>query len=257
MLLRRITKHVTEQNWFAVILDLLIVVFGVFIGMQVTNWNADNAGEKQATILLNRIYNDLQNDILSINAELEYQAVVRNYAVTAVKALNNKDAVSFEQFVIGAYQASQINPAWSYRATYNEMLSTGQINLIENETLKALIFGYFSSDFATTQYLLKIAPYREYIRGKMPMYLQDEIKDQCNDITIKVANTFGAKLPSTCSLDISEEALNQAAEFLHSQPDMLFHLQFQIAVNDTKVSNLQNYAAESKSLMKAIKAYQE
>mgnify|MGYP006945881056 FL=1 len=102
------------------------MVFGVFIGMQVTNWNAENAGEKQATVLLNRIYNDLQNDVLAINTELEYQAVVRNYAITAVNALNNKDVVSDEQFVIGAYQASQQNGVWSNRATYDEMQSTGQ-----------------------------------------------------------------------------------------------------------------------------------
>jgi hypothetical protein len=39
MLLRRITKDVTDQNWFAVFIDFLIVVVGVFIGIQVANWN--------------------------------------------------------------------------------------------------------------------------------------------------------------------------------------------------------------------------
>jgi len=39
MLLRRMTKHVQDQNWFAVLLDFLIVVIGVFVGLQVANWN--------------------------------------------------------------------------------------------------------------------------------------------------------------------------------------------------------------------------
>ena len=39
MLLRRISKHVTDQNWFAVFIDFLIVVVGVFIGIQIGNWN--------------------------------------------------------------------------------------------------------------------------------------------------------------------------------------------------------------------------
>ena len=38
MILRRITSHLKDQNWFAVCLDLSIVV-GVFIGIQVANWN--------------------------------------------------------------------------------------------------------------------------------------------------------------------------------------------------------------------------
>ena len=45
MILRRITEHVKAQNWFAVGLDFLIVVVGVFIGIQVSNWNAARSDE--------------------------------------------------------------------------------------------------------------------------------------------------------------------------------------------------------------------
>ena len=40
MILRRLTEHVKAQNWFAVAIDFVIVVLGVFIGIQVSNWNA-------------------------------------------------------------------------------------------------------------------------------------------------------------------------------------------------------------------------
>lgn len=39
MILRSVTKHVRDQNWVAVGIDFLIVVVGVFIGIQVANWN--------------------------------------------------------------------------------------------------------------------------------------------------------------------------------------------------------------------------
>ena len=39
MLLRRITEHVKEQNWFAVALDFFIVLAGLLIAFQITNWN--------------------------------------------------------------------------------------------------------------------------------------------------------------------------------------------------------------------------
>ncbi len=256
MILRSVTKHVTDQNWFAVFLDLLIVVFGVFIGIQVANWNEARAGEKQAEVLLHRIYADVNSDILSVNAELEYQAAVRNYAMTAVDALNGVNDVSDEQFVIGAYQATQINNAWSNRATYNEMVSTGQINLIKNEDLKSKIFGYFAVDFSTTPQVIKVAPYREFIRGHMPVAIQDAIKAQCGDLVIVVANTFASALPLNCDLNFSDEVLSDAAGLLRSLPDMLYKLQFQIAVNDTKVFNYESLVKESEKLMAAIKAYQ-
>lgn len=51
MLLRRITKHITDQNWFAVFIDfLIVVVVGLFIGLQVNNWNENRKnGEIAAT----------------------------------------------------------------------------------------------------------------------------------------------------------------------------------------------------------------
>ena len=39
MILRRIKAHVEKENWFAVGIDFAIVVIGVFIGLQVANWN--------------------------------------------------------------------------------------------------------------------------------------------------------------------------------------------------------------------------
>ncbi len=45
MLLRRMTKHVKDQNWFAVALDFFIVVSGILIAFQITNWSQAQ-GEK-------------------------------------------------------------------------------------------------------------------------------------------------------------------------------------------------------------------
>lgn len=47
MILRRVIDHVKHQNWTAVALDFVIVVVGVFIGLQVQDWSADRA-EKEA-----------------------------------------------------------------------------------------------------------------------------------------------------------------------------------------------------------------
>ena len=52
MLLRRITKHVQNQNWFAVVIDFLIVVVGVFIGIQVANLNAVKQADNKEAVKL-------------------------------------------------------------------------------------------------------------------------------------------------------------------------------------------------------------
>jgi len=58
MLLRRVIEHVKHQNWTAVALDFVIVVMGVFIGIQVSNWNEARADHEEGRQLLTRLYEE-------------------------------------------------------------------------------------------------------------------------------------------------------------------------------------------------------
>ncbi|NVJ65942.1 MAG: hypothetical protein HWE16_05585 [Gammaproteobacteria bacterium] len=60
MLLRRITQHIKNQNWFAVFIDFVIVVVGVFIGIQVANWNEERADRVLEAQFLKRLYEDTE-----------------------------------------------------------------------------------------------------------------------------------------------------------------------------------------------------
>ena len=59
MLLRSLTKHVREQNWFAVALDFLIVVAGILIAFQITNWSEEQSEHTE----LARTETALQNEL--------------------------------------------------------------------------------------------------------------------------------------------------------------------------------------------------
>ena len=45
MAIRRFRQHISDHNWFAVAVDLAIVVVGVFLGIQASNWNAAVSSE--------------------------------------------------------------------------------------------------------------------------------------------------------------------------------------------------------------------
>jgi len=70
MILRRFTKHVTDPNWFAVGLDVLVVITGIFLGMQVTEWNEVRKKEVLEDQYLVRLQSDLQDDIASFEYAL-------------------------------------------------------------------------------------------------------------------------------------------------------------------------------------------
>lgn len=71
MLLRRITEHVKSQNWFAVGLDFLIVVVGVFIGLQAANWNAARTDAIREQEIFADLLEDLQADQGSLSTSLQ------------------------------------------------------------------------------------------------------------------------------------------------------------------------------------------
>ena len=70
MLLRRITEHVKAQNWFAVFLDLVIVVIGVFMGIQVSSWNDTQSSRAELRTSLERLDKEVSQNIGLIDAVL-------------------------------------------------------------------------------------------------------------------------------------------------------------------------------------------
>lgn len=59
MILRRIIRHFRNQEWTAVALDFLIVMVGVFIGIQVSNWNDARKDRADEAIVLSSLHDEV------------------------------------------------------------------------------------------------------------------------------------------------------------------------------------------------------
>lgn len=138
MILRRITEHVKAQNWTAVALDFVIVVVGVFVGIQVSNWNDANTERADAENLLIRLHEEI-NALLDIQKG-EYEThLPRAEALSAVhpllfdaapgRALTNKEC--------GAIGISHWLPAPTDELPIlEEAIATGQFDLISDDAIK-------------------------------------------------------------------------------------------------------------------------
>ena len=62
MKLRRVIVHMRRQDWPAIVIDLVIVVAGVFIGMQVSNWNTERETQARAQVFGERLHLTLQGE---------------------------------------------------------------------------------------------------------------------------------------------------------------------------------------------------
>ncbi len=51
MILRRVIENIREQSWTAIAIDFVIVVVGVFLGIQGSNWNTAQAEKARERLL--------------------------------------------------------------------------------------------------------------------------------------------------------------------------------------------------------------
>ena len=84
MVIRRIREHVATHNWFAVAVDLGIVVAGVFLGTQVSNWNEARIDRDRGENYSVRLIEELRTTEQSMRGIKLYYADARGHALAAL-----------------------------------------------------------------------------------------------------------------------------------------------------------------------------
>ncbi len=146
MLLRSVITHVRMQNWTAILIDLLIVVFGVFIGIQVANWNEDRMARQRERIYLTELRSDF-NSILerSESGMAMYEnnvAVIRVFR-ECIQVLQQGDdsrdwqpiAADMSEMMAGRVPAGR-------SPFYAEMMASGQLAVLGNRDLRRELAAY-------------------------------------------------------------------------------------------------------------------
>ena len=136
MILRRAAEHLKQQHWTAFAIELVIVVLGVFIGMQASNWNQDRATNQQSAVFTERLKADLRDEDWGYQLLIAYNGEVLANANQAVNALDGTAAMSDEALLVSAYRATQYKQRVRRRSTYDELISTGTIGLIRDQSLR-------------------------------------------------------------------------------------------------------------------------
>lgn len=215
MLLRRIIEHVKAQNWTAIAIDFVIVVVGVFIGIQVSNWNDERKDASRTQSYYNRLIADLESERRALLARIDYMSVTETYGLSALAALKNPAEMRTSGFLIAAYQVSQI---WTYsvqRATYDEILASGIAEAIPDLELRTRLANVFLNAEAMRQVIVTSTPYRQQIRSFLPNDIQGPIREHCSDDYIPTEGSLLILvLPKSCALEFRDSQIVAAIDLL-------------------------------------------
>ena len=148
MLLRRYMEHLRDQNWTAVWLDLVVVVLGIFLGMQVTQWSHDRADRQQEKIHLERLEQALDSNVDQLEKAIALQSALLENHARVIDLLKKGSWIETEdQFV-----RDNIVKITFWRAidfdlgVITSLTSSGEINLIQNTDVQEAAFRILASD---------------------------------------------------------------------------------------------------------------
>lgn len=255
MVIGRIRQHTAHHNWFAVGVDLLIVVIGVFLGMQASNWNEARVERQQGQSYRARLIEDLRTNESDFQQRRAYYLQVRRHALAALAVLEQPSRPAGEQFLIDAYQATQIIPRTLSRFTYDEMIAVGGVDQIGDAGLRTKVKNFYAGIETAETTLRATPPYREHFRRVMPYEAQQRVRTRCREILGTAPSGEQMNLlPSSCELGLNPASLAKAVARIRSSPGLTGDLTRCLIDLDLKLDLFDLYEGRARTLRQNLEA---
>ena len=229
MLLSSVTKHVKDQNWFAVIVDFFIVVVGVFVGLQVTNWNDSLTDQEVGNEYIQRIHRDINTDIESYELRMRFWNQVLDYGSIGLAYIEdegedeNEEAskLSNWEVLLAFFQASQIWEFSTANATFSELTSAGDLRLIKNVHIRNTLTNYYAN--SANLALSERPSYREHVRGIIPIAVQSYIWQNCYKTQLNI------QYLKACQSPIDESRAKQIIDGISTNEALMNELRYWVS----------------------------
>jgi hypothetical protein len=145
MIIKKIANAILEQNWFTVVLEVLIVVVGIFIGLQVDDWNETRKDRLREIEYLQRVDEELAEDISHFESGIsganrrigDARLVL---AASADPTFVARDPTAFIRALVRA--GFTYSPVVSDH-TFEEIKSAGELDIIGDIALRVSITKYY------------------------------------------------------------------------------------------------------------------
>jgi hypothetical protein len=250
MSLGNLVIRLRERDWTSVIIEVLIVVAGVFIGLQVTNWNEDRKDTQRGNEYLRRLHDELLQDaqVLQEISRFWRQVGANGAAALAHAEDGTLHRGSAWETVLAYYQASQV---WPYRkpdVTFEEIRGSGNLLLIRDATLRARIAGHYGAGAGSqvVEVLGLIPRYREHVRGMTPWRIQRYIWAEC------YSSNGAMQALKDCASPVSEAEALGVLEHYRQSPELTEELRFWMVNLNSGLLLMEGIEAEAEALAQDI-----
>lgn len=150
-LFRKIRQKLLEENKIGNYLkyaigEILLVVIGIFIAIQANNWNMDRIEQKELKFELKKLTANLQQDVVSLNFQLESNQFIISNLDSSLFILKNTNRYSKADFLKTFFPINRTVGFNSNKVSFNYLTSSDKLQAIKSEVLIDSLFAYYNSE---------------------------------------------------------------------------------------------------------------
>ncbi len=152
---------------------------------------------------------------------------------------NGDRNISDNQFVIAAYQASQIYGIGINAQNWTLTFGGGQMRDIDDPNLRRNLAVVMTADYEPVGFNAMATPYRQHVREVIPDAVQSAIRSRCGDRNVwREGAQFFVALPPSCALQLDPVQAAQAARLLRAHRELVDELNWHLAAVANYLTNV-------------------
>lgn len=248
----RFLHRLRAHDWTGALIELVIVIAGILIALQVSNWNQERADRERGARFAKRLVVELASDQRGMDEALAFWRKVGGYGVAAMAHAEQSALVEGDRWktVLAYYQASQLYPFELEDTTFLEMRDGSGLALIADESLRKRIADYYRMGGAglRANILYHRPAYRQEVRGLTPWHVQEYIWAHCFH-----QGQGASQELIDCESPLSDDDAGQLLAAYQASPTLLANLREWMSVMSISAIVVQGMKGDSTALAEALK----
>jgi hypothetical protein len=147
---RRISEALRAMRWTQLVLELALLILGILIALAVDGWMDDRRDARLERAYLERLERDLQQNLVILDGFIDFESRQTADGVLVYRGLRGAPGIEREAIAAGLNHLANRRTLRLMRATYQDLLSTGNLGLIRDESLRDAIVGVYEEAERTT-----------------------------------------------------------------------------------------------------------
>lgn len=226
MILRRLTEHLKQQHWTAIGIEFVIVVIGVFFGIQVSNWNEERLARAQERAYLSQLRAEIVDNRRVLDYQIRYVERVIAGGRNALHYLaGDADCIKeCEELLVDFFHSSQV---WGTSYSLAKNLESERLGFPTNASTALAVRDFYQ--YIKDWDLVNASPpiYRERVRGHFTPEASAALWSGC----YMIEGGYLETLPLDCLAELYKLDVQTPLHKIRADPILTNQLQFWMGQN--------------------------